>query len=731
MDPLASEDTEHAPGAVSDELIHAENEAVEKAQTEANDQDTSMAEDSTSVDADKSQDQAEPAPGAASDNPLDAPDAPQPDNDQLEAEDEDMADTTDGTKKEEANADNDAPEAVEDTLEAQPAQTKANVESTARAHLIEQAHAIILPSYSSWFDMHQVHNLERKALPEFFNTRNRSKTPAVYKDYRDFMINTYRLNPAEYLTVTACRRNLAGDVCAIMRVHAFLEQWGLINYQIDPDTRPSNIAPPFTGHFKITADTPRGLQPHQPAPNHIVAPGRAYAPTDRLASQGPASQADLNLKIRRNIYDSTGKDVTPGKEEEGANGEANGAAEDNLVEALKQEGKQHFCYACGKDCTRVRYHNSKAPPASAPGKTGAMVKFDLCPSCFMEGRYPNSSGPADYTKLENEKYTSIADREAPWSDSELLLLLEGLELYDENWDSVANHVGSRTREECVLKFLQLEIEDKYLEGEEVDGVKDNLAYLGSGRIPFSQADNPVMSVMAFLAGLADPSVAATAAGKTVNEMKQHIRDRLEKESTEKPQEASAEATQGDKPATSEGSDAVKDENSMDVDKPATSTTVAKTTQNTNASSPATVALSLTAARSAALASHTERHITSLISASTNLQMQKLEMKLQQFTEMETLLQAERRELERQRQRLFLDRLAFKKRVRETEEKFRRLGVTLPAPGAASGSKNGEENDDGAVEGGDEGRLQLQPGDGTDGGAVQPLSTTGEVKTLEI
>ena len=46
------------------------------------------------------------------------------------------------------------------------------------------------------------------------------------------MIDTYRLNPTEYLTSTACRRNLAGDVCAIMRCHAFLEQWGLINYQV-------------------------------------------------------------------------------------------------------------------------------------------------------------------------------------------------------------------------------------------------------------------------------------------------------------------------------------------------------------------------------------------------------------------------------------------------------------------------------------------------------------------
>ena len=35
--------------------------------------------------------------------------------------------------------------------------------------------------------------------------------------YRNFMVDTYRLNPTEYLTSTACRRNLAGDVCAIMR----------------------------------------------------------------------------------------------------------------------------------------------------------------------------------------------------------------------------------------------------------------------------------------------------------------------------------------------------------------------------------------------------------------------------------------------------------------------------------------------------------------------------------
>lgn len=101
-----------------------------------------------------------------------------------------------------------------------------------------------------------IHEIERRALPEFFNGKNKSKTPEMwasththkhscrlyettntymdsstmryvcdahlfltnrYLAYRNFMIDTYRLNPQEYLTSTSCRRNLTGDVCAIMR----------------------------------------------------------------------------------------------------------------------------------------------------------------------------------------------------------------------------------------------------------------------------------------------------------------------------------------------------------------------------------------------------------------------------------------------------------------------------------------------------------------------------------
>jgi SWI/SNF related-matrix-associated actin-dependent regulator of chromatin subfamily C len=188
-----------------------------------------MAEAGVSAESVFKNDTSTSTPALTFDNPLDAPDAPRP---EAGHPDEEMAGAQEDVKRSQTGEKEGDNGAENGTANGQFEQTKASIESSAREHLISQTHSIILPSYSTWFDMHVINNIERKALPEFFNNRNRSKTPAVYKDYRDFMINTYRLNPVEYLTVTACRRNLAGDVCAIMRVHTFLEQWGLINYQV-------------------------------------------------------------------------------------------------------------------------------------------------------------------------------------------------------------------------------------------------------------------------------------------------------------------------------------------------------------------------------------------------------------------------------------------------------------------------------------------------------------------
>ena len=56
----------------------------------------------------------------------------------------------------------------------------------------------------------------------------------------------------------------------IRRVHAFLEQWGLINYQVDTDVRPTPMGPPPTSHFHILVDTPSGIQPINPSKTQQV-----------------------------------------------------------------------------------------------------------------------------------------------------------------------------------------------------------------------------------------------------------------------------------------------------------------------------------------------------------------------------------------------------------------------------------------------------------------------------
>ncbi|KAI9736086.1 MAG: hypothetical protein M1818_006262 [Claussenomyces sp. TS43310] len=662
-----------------------------------------LAGDATTGDAAIKTDTANSTPALVSDNPLDAPDAPRPENSR---EDEEMAEVQTDVKN--GQTQGDEPGAAD----GQAQQPKASIESSAREHLIAQTHSIILPSYSTWFDMHVINAIERKALPEFFNSRNRSKTPAVYKDYRDFMINTYRLNPVEYLTVTACRRNLAGDVCAIMRVHAFLEQWGLINYQVDADARPSNVGPPFTGHFRVIADTPRGLQPWNPATDPVVIQGKPHADTEAKAKAGSTGpKLERNLEIGRNAYEANGKEITaaaikPGeKPANGESGATNGTIDSSikaLDDLVKGPEDKINCNTCGIDCTRVYYHNAK-PSKDTTGSTKS--KFNVCPNCYIEARLPANHDSSSYVKMENPTYSIHPDRDAPWSDEEVLLLLEGLEKFDDSWADIADHVGTRTREECVVKFLQLEIEDKYLDTEPTLNGSSSLGLLGSsgGHVPFTQADNPVMSVVGFLASLTEPSVAAAAAGKSVDEMKKSLRDHLEKSSDHQSSEKGKE----------------KASDSMDIDvehETTTTTTTTTTTVNTLASIP----LAAVAARGAALASHEEREMTRLVSAAVNTTLQKLELKLQQFNEMESILQAERRELERGRQQLFLDRLAFKKRVKDVQE-----GLRLAA---ATGGDQGTKMVQDAMKGTE--RLAFQ-GAVPDVDKLQPLSAEGPIKSYEI
>uniref|UniRef100_A0A8K9XGW5 SWI/SNF related BAF chromatin remodeling complex subunit C1b n=1 Tax=Oncorhynchus mykiss TaxID=8022 RepID=A0A8K9XGW5_ONCMY len=166
-------------------------------------------------------------------------------------------------------------------------------------NITEQTHHIIVPSYTAWFNYNCIHQIEKRALPEFFNGQNKSKSPEIYLAYRNFMIDSYRLNPQEYLSSTSCRRNLTGDVCAVMRVHALLEQWGLVNYQVDAESRPLPMGPSPTPHFNTLADTPSGLAPLQHRPLQVSSSQQMLFFPERSVEKPSDSQ---NFGLRTDLY---------------------------------------------------------------------------------------------------------------------------------------------------------------------------------------------------------------------------------------------------------------------------------------------------------------------------------------------------------------------------------------------------------------------------------------------
>lgn len=391
--------------------------------------------------------------------------------------------------------------------------TKSEIEEKARAFLAKQTYRVIIPSFAAWFDRSTVHEIEKRSLPEFFNNKHRTKTPGIYLEYRNFMIDAYRLNPIEYLTFTACRRNLAGDVAAIMRIFSFLEQWGLINYQIDPETRPSTIGPQFTGHFQILLDAPQGLVPFVPASNSeesksgktpeetvtvyedptkeedeeenaastLTLTNGSTKPetavtikTENEETKPSVSSLSSNLNIRRNLYDSTADAIALHDESQ------------RQLSALNT--RTYNCYTCGDDTTKIRYHNLRS-------------KQTLSPLCFKNGFFPSNFSSADFIKIIKAQSSATE-----WTDQEVLLLMEGVEMFEDDWDAIAYHVGTRDKESCIVKFLQLPIEDPYL----VNGHSD----LKRKREEEEQDDGPVKRKTG-----SDPSQLYTALKESVRQAK--------------------------------------------------------------------------------------------------------------------------------------------------------------------------------------------------------------------
>lgn len=116
--------------------------------------------------------------------------------------------------------------------------------------------------------------------------------------------------------------------------------------------------------------------------------------------------------------------------------------ESSLAGQVTADGKRalYHCNYCNKDITgRIRIKCAVCPD------------FDLCVECFSVGAEvtPHKSNHP-YRVMDSLSFPLICP---DWNADEEILLLEGLEMYGlGNWAEVAEHVGTKNKEQCINHY---------------------------------------------------------------------------------------------------------------------------------------------------------------------------------------------------------------------------------------------------------------------------------------
>lgn len=294
---------------------------------------------------------------------------------------------------------------------------------------------LFMPYFSRWFSQQTVHEVEKRALPEFFNNKYPSKSERKYRELRNYMVQMWRKHPQDRLTATSVRRQVSGDACAVHRIHAFLQHWGLINYgtSLEGETTSSYGPPP------------------RPLP---LRAGEELVNDTRISPLLMTDKGDLvritdGVVVRFQSHDDT--DARP----KHANGLITSAENEWSGKAAnktqRREPIEYHCDSCRVDCSALRFH------------CAVKADVDLCTHCYHSAKYSAGLEPRDFIQMSSAASGSEDAEPDSWTESETLLLLEALEMYGDNWYLVSEHVGSKNKEECVTQFLRLPIEDGFLE----------------------------------------------------------------------------------------------------------------------------------------------------------------------------------------------------------------------------------------------------------------------------
>ncbi|KAF8088453.1 hypothetical protein N665_0541s0018 [Sinapis alba] len=479
----------------------------------------------------------------------------------------------------------------------------------------------VLPMHSDWFAPNTVDRLERQVVPQYFSGKSPNHTPESYIQFRNAIVSKYLDNPEKTLTLSDCQGLVdCVDTEDLARVFRFLDHWGIINYCATSQCHPG----PSRGVSNVREDTNGEVHVPSAALTSIDSLIRFDKPICRhkageVYSSLPCSDVDLpdlDIRIREHLCDN-------------------------------------HCNHCSCPLPIVCFQSQKKEDVL------------LCSDCFHDARFVVGHSCIDFVRVDTSKDYRDQDVDN-WSDQETLLLLEAVELYNENWVQIADHVGSKSKAQCILHFLRLPVEDGLLDNVELPGVTDpanptngydhkardsNGALPGTSQqdsdteinLPFVKSPNPVMALVAFLASAVGPRVAASCAHECLTVLSAD--DRLK-----------SDGLQGKERSLLDGENQPLDDNSG----------AQKTSCQNGAEAPTPLSqdkvmdafragLSAASTKAKLFADHEEREIQRLSANIVNHQLKRMELKLKQFAEIETLLMKECEQVEKTRQRFAAER----------------------------------------------------------------------------
>ncbi|KAF8675351.1 hypothetical protein HU200_047714 [Digitaria exilis] len=281
----------------------------------------------------------------------------------------------------------------------------------------------VVPTFAGWFSWKEIHPVEKQTLPSFFNGKSEKRTPEAYLAIRNSIMKKFHANPKSQLESKDLAELSVGEVDARQEVLEFLDHWGLINFH------------PFP---------PAGQEESKPEEGQ-----------DNSHDEEKASLIEQLFK-----FESVQSYMMalPKKEDVGAPPPLPTLFPDPVlvedVVAAAEPSVEYHCNSCSVDCSRKRYH------------CRTQADFDLCCDCYNEGKFDPGMAKTDFILMDSSEVSGASG--TSWTDEETLLLLEGLEIFGGKWAEIAEHVATKTKAQCMLHFLQMQIEDRFHEGEDVN-----------------------------------------------------------------------------------------------------------------------------------------------------------------------------------------------------------------------------------------------------------------------